>query len=112
LDFWTRLESLIASSEIVIDRPRGGRHPRYPGIVYPLDYGYLKGIAGGDGNELDVWQGSLADKRLTAVICTVDVKKRDAEVKLLIGCTPEEIGIIRNFHNDNEYMSGIVVNRF
>ena len=111
MNFWTRLDRLIASSVIVIDRPKGSTHPRYPEIVNPLDYGYLKGTSGGDGNEIDVWQGSMPEKQLAAVACTVDTLKGDAEIKLLVGCTNEEIGTVYKFHNDNDYMSGIIVKR-
>ena len=83
----------------------------YPAIVYPLDYGYLKGVSSGDGNELDIWQGSITNRHLVAVICTVDTMKNDAEVKLIIGCTDEEIEIISEFHNSSRYMSGMVVRR-
>lgn len=35
--FWDRLDALIQQSEIIIDRPRGTAHPRYPEYLYPLD---------------------------------------------------------------------------
>jgi inorganic pyrophosphatase len=108
--FWTRLDELIESSEIVIDRPKGTRHPRYPHLVFPLDYGYLKGTTGGDGDGIDVWRGTAGHGRLTAIAGTVDLMKRDAEIKLIIGCTPEEIEIVRQCHN-NQYMSGIIITR-
>ncbi len=111
MDFWARLDSLVASNEVVLDRPKGSTHPRYPEIVYPLDYGYLRGSSGGDGNEIDVWQGSVSEKQLAAVACTVDTLKGDAEIKLLVGCTNEEIGTVYRFHNDNDYMSAIVIKR-
>ena len=111
MDFWERLDSIIASGEVIIDRPKGSVHPRHPAIVYPLDYGYIKDVKGGDGNELDVWLDSMPDKQLVAVVCTVDTMKNDAEVKLLIGCTDEEIDIVNEFHNSNLYMSGIVIRR-
>ena len=111
MDFWTRFDSLLASNEIVIDRPQGTTHPRYPEVVYPLDYGYLKGTSGGDGNEIDVWRGSMADPRLVGIVCTVDTLKGDAEVKLFVGCTNDEVEAVDTFHNDNDYMSGIVVMR-
>lgn len=38
-DFWQALDELIRTSEIVIDRPRGSAHPRYPEMIYPVDYG-------------------------------------------------------------------------
>lgn len=111
MDFWKRLDKLISSSEIVIDRSKGTCHPKYPALVYPLDYGYLTGTSGVDGNEVDVWRGSLKDGLLVAVACTVDSRKGDAELKLLIGCTSKELDIIRKFHNGNEYMSAIIIRR-
>ena len=108
--FWSRLDQLIKSSEMVIDRPKGTAHPGYPDLVFPLDYGYLKGTTGGDGHEIDVWLGTAAHHRLTAIACTVDILKKDAEIKLIIGCTEAEIAIIRDFYN-NEYMSDIIIKR-
>ena len=108
--FWSRLDELIESSEIVIDRPKGTRHPRYPDLIFPLDYGYLKGTTGGDGDGIDIWMGTAAHRKLTAIASTVDIKKKDAEIKLIIGCTEEEIAIIEKCHN-NLYMSAIIVRR-
>lgn len=109
--FWTFLDSLLLSSEIVIDRPQGSVHPRYPALIYTLDYGYLKGTTGGDGNELDVWRGRCAEARLDAVVCTVDLFKKDVEVKLLLGCTEEEKQTICDFHNGGESMAAILFRR-
>jgi len=97
--FWSNLESLIASSELVIDRPRGSAHPKHPSVIYPVDYGFLKGTAGGDGEGIDVWRGSFPDAKFDAVVCTVDSEQRDAEVKLLIGCSPDEKQVIVDFLN-------------
>lgn len=110
MDFWEKLETIIAASEIVIDRPKGSVHPMFPDMQYPFDYGYLKGTSGGDGNEIDVCRGSLGENRMVGVICTVDTKKKDTELKLLVGCTEGEIKIIEDFFNNN-MMSGILVRR-
>ena len=108
--FWSRLDELIESTEIVIDRPKGTRHSRYPDLVFPLDYGYLKDTFGGDGQEIDVWLGTVGHRKLTAIAATVDMMKKDAEIKLIIGCTEEEIDIVEKCHN-NRYMSGIIIRR-
>lgn len=42
-----------------------------------------------DGSGIDVWVGS-GEKRIDAIICTIDLLKRDSEIKILIGCTEEE----------------------
>ena len=106
--FWDRLNLLLKDSELVIDRPKGSRHPKYPEIVFPLDYGYLKETSGGDGNEIDVWRGSLKDQSLNAVACKVDILKKDTEIKLIAGCTQEEIETVNQFHQ-NKYMSAIII---
>jgi inorganic pyrophosphatase len=96
--FWAHLDTLIGSSELVIDRPKGFSHPHAASVVYPLDYGYLHGTSSSDGEGIDVWRGSHPEGRLDAVVCTVDVRKRDAEMKLLLGCTTAEKHMICDFH--------------
>jgi inorganic pyrophosphatase len=85
--FWQQADALIAASEIGIDRPWGSAHPRYSDVRYPLDYGFLGQTRAGDDSGIDVWVGSLPERRVTGAIMTIDALKRDAEVKLLIGCT-------------------------
>ncbi len=97
--FWQKLDRLVAGCEVVIDRPRGSAHPRYPDFVYPLDYGYLAGTMAADGAGLDVWLGSLPERRVTAVLYAVDLEKRDAEIKILIGCTAGEARQVAASHN-------------
>ena len=89
--FWAALDELLARCELVIDRPQGSGHSRYPERIYPLDYGYLAGTTAADGDGLDVWRGSLPARGLVGALCTVDLFKRDVELKLLLGCTPDEI---------------------
>ena len=40
---------------VVMDRPLGSCHPRFPELVYPVNYGYVPGVMGGDGMEQDVY---------------------------------------------------------
>jgi len=98
-DFWLALDRLVAACGLKIDRPRGSSHSRYPDLLYPLDYGYLEGTRSGDGDGIDVWLGSLPCQIVTAIVCTLDLEKRDAEVKLLLSCTPQEVRRILDIHN-------------
>jgi len=98
--FWQEMEQLIKNNELVIDRPEGTPHPHYPEFIYPFDYGYLENTTASDGGGIDVWIGSLSTKTLTGILCTFDKIKHDAEIKLLIGCTQENIQTIRTFHNE------------
>lgn len=97
-EFWEEADRLLASGTVVIERPAGSRHPRYTDTIYPLDYGHLAGTTSSDGAEVDVWVGSLEERRLDAIVCTVDPRKQDVEIKLLLGCTTEERQTILAFH--------------
>jgi inorganic pyrophosphatase len=98
--FWQAMDRLAAEGQIVIDRPRGTTHPRWADLVYPLDYGYFDGTTAGDGDGIDVWVGSLGGRGLTGILCTYDTNKRDAEIKLLLGCTDEDVETILHFNDD------------
>lgn len=100
--FWHEMAELAATNSIIIDRPKGSPHPCYPDVVYPLNSGYLEVTMSTDGSGTDVWLGSLntMDKMLTGILCTFDTLKRDVEIKLLIGCTEEDLQIIQDFHKE------------
>ena len=38
-----------------VDRPLGSAHPRFADLVYPVNYGYVVDVMGGDGAEQDVY---------------------------------------------------------
>ena len=109
-EFWKALDKLIDTSEIIIDRPKGAAHPKYPKSIYKVDYGYLKNTTSMDGDGIDVWVGT-GEKMVDAIICTVDLMKSDSEIKILLGCTEEEKEIIYQTHNESEYMKGILIRR-
>jgi len=109
--FWPFADRFVASARIVLDRPKGSAHPRFPEIVYPLDYGYLDGTRAIDGDGVDLWRGSLPEPRVTGVIASMDLTKHDAELKLLLGCTEAEMARIDAFHNQAGFVAGLLIAR-
>ena len=109
-DFWNALDELVNTSEIVIDRPKGSTHPRFPDFIYKVDYGYLSDTYSMDGAGIDVWVGS-GKKTVDAIMCIVDLMKRDSEIKILIGCTEEEKMEVYKTHNETQYMKGVLIRR-
>lgn len=41
--------------EVKIDRPIGSSHPKYPDLIYLVNYGYVPNTVSGDGEELDCY---------------------------------------------------------
>jgi inorganic pyrophosphatase len=108
---WTGWEALIDRRGITIDRPRHHPHPRYPEIIYPLDYGYVNKTMGTDGQGLDVFVGTT-EVGLVGAILTTDHRQHDREVKLLYRCAPAEIYTAHGFINfDRQLLEGLLVLR-
>ena len=46
---------------VTVDRPLGSRHPRYPNTVYPINYGFVEGVAAKDGEWQDTYILGVAE---------------------------------------------------
>jgi 8-oxo-dGTP pyrophosphatase MutT (NUDIX family) len=70
--------------KIVIDRPMGSAHPQFPELIYPVNYGYIPGTEGGDGEEIDVYLLGVDEpvREYTAKIIGIIYREDDAENKL------------------------------
>jgi inorganic pyrophosphatase len=109
-DFFNSLQKLIDLSVIKIDRPKNSVHPRFPEVIYPFDHGYLEGTSASDGDAIDVWVGSMVGNNLSGVIAVCDLMKKDTELKLLIGCTEEDIKIIVKHHRRGDMTATLLGN--
>ncbi|MDR1907871.1 MAG: inorganic diphosphatase [Holosporales bacterium] len=109
-EFFQSLELLIKENGITIDRPIGFAHPRFPDLIYPINYGFINGTKSQDGEGIDVFQGDDERAGVVGTICTIDRMKRDSEVKILYNCTEENIETAMMMMN-NGPMCGILVRR-
>lgn len=71
-EFWAALDRHVSTTEIVIDRPKGTAHLKYPNFIYRVDYGYLQDTSSMDGDGIDVLVGTDDTVGLDAILCIVD----------------------------------------
>lgn len=72
--------------KIGIDRPIGYVHKKEKySLVYPINYGYIPGVLGGDGEELDVYLLGVEKpvEEYTAKIIAIVHRHNDVEDKLV-----------------------------
>lgn len=73
------------SFDITVDRPAGSFHPNHPDLVYPVNYGFIPGLPGGDGEEQDVYllgaDGPL--EKAWAKVVGIVYRENDGEDKLI-----------------------------
>ncbi len=71
---------------IVIDRPIGYIHQKKDyALHYPINYGYIPGVLGGDGEELDVYLLGIDHpvREYTCRIIGIVYRRNDVEDKLI-----------------------------
>ncbi len=81
---------------LTVDRPVGYVHQKKKyTLTYPINYGYLPGVIGGDGEELDVYLLGVETpvKQYTAKVIGIVHRMNDCEDKLI--AAPEELTFTR-----------------
>lgn len=98
---------------ISIDRPIGSVHPKHDNIIYPINYGFVPRVLGGDGEELDVYLLGVDApvKEYTARMIGIVHRHNDVEDKLVaapegLNFTAEEIMEAVRFQ-EQYYDSGV-----
>lgn len=93
---------------IKIDRPIGSIHPNHPDLIYPMNYGYIPNVFGGDGKELDVYLLGIdvPVEEYTARIIGIVYRHNDVEDKLVAapeGFNFDQIKISEAVHFQEQY---------
>ena len=109
--FWQKLDTLFFSNKLVIIREKGTSHPKYHNLVYPVAYGYLEDTEKKDSEGIAVYRGSASASMVQTLVIAADILKKDIDVKILVGCSPEEEEEILRFLNQTDFQKSILVRR-
>lgn len=102
---------------VTMDRPIGTEHPKHPGLYYPINYGYIENLLGGDMEEQDVYLLGV-DKPLNSAECIiigVIMRENDNEDKWV--AVPKELygselccecNIVHQTHFQEQYYKSTV----
>lgn len=76
---------------VVMDRPMGTYHPKHKDIYYPVNYGYIPGLIGGDGEEQDAYVLGVNEalQEFTGVVIAIIHRQDDVEEKWVV--VPEDM---------------------
>ena len=109
--FWQKLDTLLLSSTIKINRPKGEHHPEYPALIFPVNYGVLKDTSGTGTQEIDIFVGSQKIEKVQAIAVSTDILRKNIEVKLVVGCSNEEVIDILEYLNSVEFQKAVLIHR-
>ena len=99
---------------IIVDRPIGYHHGA---VVYPVNYGYIPGVFGGDGEELDAYIIGIKEPvaEFDGEVIAVILRKDDCEDKLVVAPVGElyhQAQIAETVYFQEQYFDSKIISCF
>ena len=75
--------------KVTIDRPLGSYHPKHRDLYYPVNYGFVEGILGGDGEYQDAYVLGITEPltEFTGKVIAIIHRLNDVEDKWVVAPT-------------------------
>ena len=98
----------------IVDRPSGTYHPKHKNIFYPINYGYIENLIGGDGKEQDAYilGTNKPLKTFKGIIIAVYHRLNDIEDKLIVsldGKNYSDKEILNMINFQEKYFKGEII---
>lgn len=99
---------------VTVDRSLGSVHPDYPDLYYPVNYGYIENIMGGDGDWQDAYILGVDEplESFTGKVIAVAVRQDDNESKLVVapdGVKFSKEEIARQINFQEKYFNTVIL---
>lgn len=108
--FWQKVDTLFLSSNLKITNKKDEVHRQFSNLIYPIDHGYLLDAGEEGDQQISVYVGSQS-QTVSALIIAADILQKTLEVKMLVGCSEEEIEAVLRFLNQTDYQKTVLIRR-
>jgi inorganic pyrophosphatase len=109
--FWQKVDSLYLSGSRRLIKKKGEQHDTYKNLVYPLDYARIEDMKSVSDHGVAVYLGSDNRNKVSGLIVAADILEKELDVKVLAGCTDEEIEDVLRYLNQTEFQKTILIKR-
>lgn len=98
----------------VVDRPLGSHHPKHQHIVYPINYGYVEDVLGGDNEYQDVYILGTDQPldRFEGKVIAIYHRLNDVEDKWIVALDNKEYSdeeILKAINFQEQYFKGVLI---
>ena len=90
--------------KVTIDRPLGTYHPKHKDLYYPVNYGFVEGIIGGDGEYQDAYVLGTTEPltEFTGKVIAIIHRLNDVEDKWVVA-PPEKAFTKEEIYNQVQF---------
>lgn len=109
--FWQKIDTLYLSGTRKLIKHKGEQHDSFKNLVYPIDYARIEDMKSVSGHGVAVYLGSGNRNKVSALIVAADILEKELDVKVLAGCTEEEIHDVLTYLNQTEFQKTVLMRR-
>lgn len=109
--FWQKVDTLYLSGTRKLIKKKGERHDEFQNLVFPLDYARIVDMKSVSGHGVAVYMGSENRNKVSALIIAADILAKELDVKVLAGCTDEEIDDVLRYLNQTDFQKTVLIRR-
>lgn len=109
--FWQKVDTLYLSGTRKVIKKKGEVHDTFKNLVYPLDYARIEDMKSVSGHGVAVYLGSENRNKVSALVIAADILEKELDVKVLAGCTEEEIEEVLRYLNQTDFQKTVLIKR-
>ncbi len=109
--FWQKVDTLYLSGTRKVIKKKGEVHDTFKNLVYPLDYARIEDMKSVSGHGVAVYLGSENRNKVSALVVAADILEKELDVKVLAGCTEEEIEEVLRYLNQTDFQKTVLIKR-
>ncbi len=109
--FWQKVDTLYLSGTRKVFKKKGEVHDTFKNLVYPLDYARIEDMKSVSGHGVAVYLGSENRNKVSALVVAADILEKELDVKVLAGCTEEEIEEVLRYLNQTDFQKTVLIKR-
>ncbi len=109
--FWQKVDTLYLSGTRKVFKKKGEVHDTFKNLVYPLDYARIEDMKSVSGHGVAVYLGSENRNKVSALVIAADILEKELDVKVLAGCTEEEIEEVLRYLNQTDFQKTVLIKR-
>lgn len=108
--FWQKLDALYLSGDFKVTYKKGSKHPKYPGLIFPCDYGHIETLSSDNQPALKVMKG-VGSNSVQAIVVCANLLDKDVNVLALVGIEKDAEEEVLSFLNQNDFQKTVIIRR-
>lgn len=109
--FWQKVDTLYLSGNRNLIKKKGEHHDEFQNLVFPVDYARIEDMKSVSGHGVAVYMGSENRNKVSALVVAADILAKELDVKVLAGCTEEEIEDVLRYLNQTDFQKTVLIRR-